>query len=1040
MKTRIALVLLALSAAGCDLGQSLFCPPFATEVANNGLDDDCDGVTDECGRDADCDDVESCTQDTCLTSGLCQHDPVPGSPACEDGDANPCTEGHCQQGTCAPTALADGLACPDDGNPCSLDVCAAGVCSHPPADDDLPCDDGQFCSLVDHCLQGQCRVATPRDCTGPPTACVLAWRCGEATDQCLPIYADDGSACTDGHYCSTGDWCQAGICTPRGTLDCDDQDACTLDSCWESDQLADVGECRQELQPAILAMEVCVDHQDQDCDGLDDECCAATYDFGPPVQFAAGDEALTTVQADFNADGIPDLTTVNWGIGALHVLLGRGFEGRGDGTFQPAVPYACGDLPEWLVAADFNADGVLDLAVTNRGGDSVSVLLGRGAAGRGDGTFDAAQAYPTGPLPKHLQAADLDSDGILDLAVASRGSANQSVGILRGNGQGGRGDGTFAPVEYVTTDFLADWIALGDLDADGILDLVASDFEYGQLSVFLGLGADGRGNGTFQSPGARVTLRGLARGVAIADLNADAIPDLAAALASSNELQVLVGQGTGGIGAATFVQHTHLPVVGDYPFGILVADFNRDHLLEVVTGNAHTHDVSLFRGLGADGYGNGFLADAVRLTLTENPANGGPNGIAAADFNGDGLLDLAANDTSSSSLFVVPGQGQGARPTGVLLALPGQPLAGEPSAGLAGDLDLDGRPDVALIRDGQSLHVLFGAGPGALWEGPLGAPVEVALPGPASALVAADLFFDGIPDLAVALPGTGQVALLRGAGTSGRPARGFSLEGTAAAGAGVSALVVADLDGDRIPDLASANPTAGSLSVLLGLGANARGNGAFAAPVAYALGGAPQALAAADLNADAILDLAVVDQAGDQVVVLLGNGGDGRPDGSFSIAQRYGVGDGPTALALGDFNRDHITDLAVANTAAGTLSVLLGGGSGGRGDGTFGAASPVAACAEPRDVRAVDLDGDDILDLLAACAGDGSVVRLRGQGANGRGDGTFAAPVATAVGGRPVCLLATDQEPNGVQDAIALCRETDELVLLLGQADCASVP
>ncbi|HOX42160.1 MAG TPA: VCBS repeat-containing protein [Myxococcota bacterium] len=1042
MRLPLTLGLLLTVCAGCDLGQSLFCPPYSAEVVNNGLDDDCDGATDECGLDADCDDARACTQDACLASGLCQHEPVAGNPACQDGDDNPCTEGRCQQGACAATALADGSACPDDGNVCSLDLCSAGACAHPAAADGLACDDGLFCTEGDRCQEGECRGATLRSCEQALPPCVVRFRCDEPGDQCLPVLAEDGASCEDEHYCTTNERCAAGACLAQSDRVCDDADACTLDSCWEFDPLTEEGECRHTLLAESPAMEICGDRRDQDCDGSADECCAASSDFDPPARFPAGDQALTADSADFNADGIPDLVTVNWRADALNVLLGQGSGGRGDGTFGAAVEYPCGDLPEWLVIADFNADGVSDLATANRYSGDVSVLLGGGAAGRGDGTFGPPTSHPVGPAPKHLSAADLDADGILDLVVACRGSVDfsESIGVLRGNGQGGRGDGTFAPVEHPAADFHAGWVTAADLDADGILDLVASDWDESRLHVYHGQGQDGRGDGTFRAPATRVALHSFPRGTAVADLDADAIPDLAVALDADAELQILTGQGSGGIGTATFLQHTLLPVGGSYPFGVQIADLDRDHLADVITADAQSHGLSVFRGLGASGYGNGFLANAVTLSLSEDPAVGGPEGVAVDDFDGDGLLDLAANDTVAGSLFVFRGLGAGARPSGALQPLPGLPLPEEPSAGLSADLDLDGRPDVALAGSGRHLHVRFGVRPGDPGEDALGAPLDLELPGPASALAAADFAFDGIPDLAVALPGSGQVQILRGAGANGRPTRAFSLEGLAAAGAGVSDLVAADLDGDRIPDLATADTAAGTVSVLLGLGADARGTGAFAVPVAYDLGGEPRALAAADVNADAILDLLVVDQAGDQVVVLLGDGDDGRPNGSFSVAQRYPVGDGPVALAPGDFDRDHITDLAVANAGAGTLSVLLGGGAGGRGDGTFAAAAPVAACAEPLAVRAVDLDADDILDLLVACGGEGAIALLPGQGASGRGDGTFAAPRLFPVGGRPAGLLATDQEPNGVQDALALCQETDELVLLLGQADCAAVP
>src|SRR5262249_48809398 len=137
-----------------------------------------------------------------------------------------------------------------------------------------------------------------------------------------------------------------------------------------------------------------------------------------------------------------------------------------------------------------------------------------------------------------------------------------------------------------------------------------------------------------------------------------------------------------------------------------------------------------------------------------------------------------------------------------------------------------------------------------------------------------------------------------------------------------SSLVSGDFNRDGLPDLALVNPGSTTISVLLGTG-----GGTFAPPVRIDVGGTPAAVAATDLNSDGRLDLAVIHKIPDGtwvVSTLLGNG-----DGTFRVPTgAFPVGPDPHGLVAGDFNGDGNTDLATANTSAGTVSVLLGTGDG----------------------------------------------------------------------------------------------------------------
>src|SRR5262245_11105519 len=127
----------------------------------------------------------------------------------------------------------------------------------------------------------------------------------------------------------------------------------------------------------------------------------------------------------------------------------------------------------------------------------------------------------------------------------------------------------------------------------------------------------------------------------------------------------------------------------------------------------------------------------------------------------------------------------------------------------------------------------------------------------------------------------------------------------------------------------------------------------FLAPVNYAVGTNPLAMASADFNGDGKLDLAVANQQSNTVIILLGKG-----DGTFQAAQNYSTGSGPRSVAVGDFNADGKLDLVTAN--ANNLSVLPG-----NGDGTFQAPASIGIGSSPLSVAVGDFNADGKLDLTA---------------------------------------------------------------------------
>ncbi len=585
--------------------------------------------------------------------------------------------------------------------------------------------------------------------------------------------------------------------------------------------------------------------------------------FQPSVDSSLSPSAVPSgvAVADVNGDPHADIVTANAASADVSVVLSNG-----DGTFQAPVAYSVGSVvpnegPVSVAVALLDGDAFPDLAVARVGSNpssspgDVRVLLGNG-----DGSFQAAVAYPAGILPRDVAAGHMNGDAFLDLVAGPN--------VLLGNG-----DGSFqAPIQAASG---GEAVALGQLDADPHLDVVSAR----GFSTFV---YQGNGDGSL-SPGVAESALGL--DVLTLDVDDDAVPDLATA--DNGWVSILLGNGDGTFEPSTGSNPAY--PVGDEPENLVAADFDRDGAIDVATLNQGAASLSVALGNG-DGTFAASLDSASTLVSSL--------GLAAADLDGDTFPDLVGS-TWSDSVEVLIGIGDGTFASGISYA------TGASSRDVAvADLTRNGHIDV-VSAGGGAIAVLLGNGDGTLQS-------RVSYPvGGANTVRLVDLNGDLFPDAVTANSnGTVSVLLANGDG-SFQAAVSYPADGSIGPGS-VSA---ADLDGDGAIDLVvpfrgfSGN---GTVVVLRG-----NGDGTFQPQETHATGGSEDAVAVGRLDANGTVDI-VVTTIYQEVRVLLGNG-----DGTFAPVTAYSTGRVPIDLAIADVDGSGGLDLIVANEVSEDFSVLL---------------------------------------------------------------------------------------------------------------------
>jgi hypothetical protein len=585
------------------------------------------------------------------------------------------------------------------------------------------------------------------------------------------------------------------------------------------------------------------------------------FSFEGPGVTATQQIQSAIIAADINHDGIPDSVLAISESDIISVFLTNN-----DGSLQAERNFPAGDSPQGIAPGDYNRDGELDLAVTSAFDQKVNILHGDGT-----GNFAAAGSYTIPGTVTKVAAGDFNNDGWLDLAIGST-----DLRILFGSRSGFTAGPSYATPLGITN------VATADFNADNFADVAV---------VFSGQDTDGGvrvylsdGQGGFSS-NLTVTDSTRFRGLLTRDFNNDGKIDIVATgIASAvgvqtSKLIVLLGNGNGTFNALPIAQ-------GGTGGGMAAGDFNNDGKLDFVNSYG---GLSLNNGDGTFTQTGGLFPIIF------------PNDIAVADYNGDGVADLAQTNAWRSRLYIYFGKGNGKFPVPNYFSYnPNTPSLDSVAADFNGDgkmdvATIDGTPNVRLKlqnADGQLVDTgngLYSSGTSAITS--------------SISIVAADFNQDGKPDLAFAVPVfNGLVVLLN----NGNGQFTYTSNSVPQSGNTPEVVRTGNFNNDNFVDLVVLSRSiTGSYTVFLG-----NGNGTFTrVEEQRSLPFANQStMTVADINVDGKDDL-VVGRSSSNLYIFKGIG-----NGTFAPFEIVLMPRNVSSVKAVDFNNDNRTDIAVAST------------------------------------------------------------------------------------------------------------------------------
>ncbi|CAF1663691.1 unnamed protein product, partial [Adineta ricciae] len=646
--------------------------------------------------------------------------------------------------------------------------------------------------------------------------------------------------------------------------------------------------------------------------------------FSPYMTYSIGNNSFPHGVSikDLNNDNNLDIVVIAAYPPNLSIFLGYS-----NGTFfnQIAYSFSNGLAPSSLSIGNLNNDDYVDLVTTTLLGDDIRIFRGLG-----NGTFENVAIYSTGSLsrPNSCSILDWNKDGFQDIIVGNC-LANNIV-LFKGYG-----NGTFSFEKTYATGNAScpSSMAFGLFNDDSLVDIAIANSESGTMGVFLGHAyMSGERDMTYSTGSSSHP-----RAVALADFNKDHHLDIIMMNNGLGNIGILLGDSN----ASFPLQRTFLTGVLSSPTAIAVDDLDNDYKLDVVIANSAAGNLRILYG-----YENGSFLSSKAYTTGSGSS---PQSLAIGDFNNDEKVDIAIVNSGINNVLTFVKYDLGAFRDPVSFSTG---KGSSPNAISINDFNNDHQLDFIVVnKDSNSISVRLGLGNGTFSNQTIYSTGTKSSPWDVST---ADVNHDKKVDIIVSNIWANNIVVFLGHGDGS-----FSNQISCFVDydSGPTGTAVGDFDKDEHLDIVVALQLIHKIAILHGYG-----NGSFAYKRNYSMIGDsyPMAVATVDFDKDGILDILVANYGKGNLCIF-----QGHTDGTFAIATTLstGMNSGPRSIFVADLNKDSILDIAVANSAAGSVGIFFGDS-----DGTFSDQMPLSTGKDsaPYGISIGDFNHDSQLDIAVA--------------------------------------------------------------------------
>lgn len=795
---------------------------------------------------------------------------------------------------------------------------------------------------------------------------------------------------------------------------------------------------------------------------------------------ASGPERLAC--QDLDLDGRNDIVVAN-NSNSLSIFRNVGMPGTINSTSFSA-PFTIAAQANAFAVSDIDVDGRPDLIVGHSIGNQLGVIRNISTPGSlSAGSFAARVDFLSGAWLDHMTIGDLDSDGRPDIVTSSWPGG--SFSIHKNTSTPGTIDaGSFAPIVTFTGHTEPRGVTITDFDGDGKADLAVANQISGSASIYKNIGTPGTITTASFSPRVDFPAGGNSRHILAGDFDGDGKPDLAMTNWSGPPMSVIrntvsglppptitgFAPPSGLAGTAVTINGTNFsttPLNNTVRFNGVIATITSatpTSLDVVVPLGAIIGPVTVQVGCNVASSPAEFIIPPPTITSFA-PINGPPGTtviITGTNFDpvpANNIVYFGATRTlvttgTTTELTVTSPQGATYQPVSVTTrgytAHADRPYvstftgdgvinattfalkvdfatAARPSEVIFGDLDGDGKTDLATINDSSpTVSVLRNTSTTGTIS--FAAKVDLAAGGSSQGMEVGDIDADGKLDLVTVSDGASQVSVFRNVSTSGTIS--FSPRVNFATGTTPVSVAIGDLDRDGRIDLAVVNASSNSVSIYRNIGS--QGNIAFTPRVNFTTGSTPYDVNIVDIDGDSAPDV-VVSSRGASIVSIFRNI---STPGALALQPRVdfstSAGTQPYGFAVGDLDGDDKPDIATANNLSNTVSILRNVSTPGAiTTGSFDAAVSLPNGVDPSYMSFGDVNGDSKPDLIVSNNSGTTIQVYKNLTTTGPFSVTsFDAAVSYTTGTRPYTAKSGDLDGDGIPE-LAIANATSNTVSVL---------